>query len=211
MLQPILFLAAEDKANLLSSQTSGAEGDYTWTFFFISLGSFQIFFKDLITPAEALISRDVLKTLCIWSAGGQWCLEIKSPHSSSYVSVRRGLVSIPQCLGCFLRSSKGLFFPSRLPDQSGSQARADWSIQAEGERPAPIDRPCIGCDPCQHQIITHSHSPLPQLPCVKVKDKVRNMQLFFFPQPAEGLNHLLISILILQITVIWLARISSRL
>lgn len=40
MFQPILFLAAEDKANLLSSQTSGAEGGYTWTFFFYQSGKF---------------------------------------------------------------------------------------------------------------------------------------------------------------------------
>lgn len=134
----------------------------------------------------------------------------KSPHSSSYVGQKRTGFH-PAMFRSFFEERPGTFFFSPcLPDQSGSQARADWSIQAEGERPAPIDRPCIGCDPCQRQIITHSHSPLPQPLCVKVKAKVRRMQLFFFFffQPAEGLNnHLLISISgwILQMTVIWLA------
>lgn len=43
------------------------------------------FLEDLITPAEALISRDVLTTLCIWSAGGQRHSEIKKKKKKDLI------------------------------------------------------------------------------------------------------------------------------
>lgn len=125
--------------------------------------------------------------LCIWSGGRQRHFDTKA---------------LPKDLNCMFHSSllcqgKEFWFPSHnvwtaleeeqgffppLSVQSGSQAHTDQYRQRETSAYRPVMHRL-------RRIITHSHCPLPQLSCLKVKAKViNNTTLFLIKQPHEGLH-----------------------